>query len=185
MDFHPLGDHFQLPSCGSQPCAADPAPAWTPGSGIITPTRRSHSPQPLPPRHPQPASSHAGPVGPYDSSVPHGSFSRHPTLNPSGGPAGSTFRSQVEPVPQPFRRLAAILLLCLLTGCTAHPPPSPPPPCRPFPHHTGSSSLSLPTAASGMLLKAKHTHSRTKRPMLLPFHLEQSPCPDPGPPDPT
>lgn len=176
MDFHPLGDHFQLPSCGSQPCAANPAPAWTPGSGIITPTRRSHSPQPLPLRHPQPASSHAGPVGPYDSSVPHGSFSRHPTLNPSGGPAVSTFRSQVEPGPQPFRRLAAILLLCLLTGCTAPSPLSPP---------YSSSSLSLPTAAGGMLLKAKHTHSRTKRPMPLPFHLEQSPCPDTGPPDPT
>lgn len=189
MDFHPLGDHFQLPSCGSQPCAADPAPSWTPGSG--TPPSCS-SPPPAGLTAPnlecwkegsQPAtrsaSSHVGPVGPYNSSVPHGSFSCHPTANPPGGPAGSSFRSHprtpaLSPPGHHPPALSADWLHC--------PPPHSPPDRLIFtvPPHSGRwdalTKRSTPTAAPNFPCCFHFTWRRAH--VLTPAHL---PPHDPGP----
>lgn len=127
-----LGDHFQFPSCGSQPCAADPAPSWMPGSGTLP---FCSSPPPAGLTAPnlecwkvgsQPAtrsaSSHVGPVGPYNLGP-----SRLLFLPPHSKPTRGSCRFQLQKSsqdPSPFATWLPPPYLVYWLHC--RPPHSPP-----------------------------------------------------------
>lgn len=134
MDFHPLGDHFQLPSCGSQPCAAD---QLLPGRQAQVPHPPVHHPHPQVSQPPTlsagkwaPSPPPTAPLLTWGQSVLTiarsltAPFPTTPHQTHQGGPADSSFRSHPRtPALSPPGRHPSALAADWLHCSPPHSPP--------------------------------------------------------------